>query len=306
MTFGNWFVLCALFIPAAMLVWVWRRQGMRIVLPQDYGRQRSGWYWAGLLNLFYSAAPLLLAAAIFLAAEPRILGVPKEVRKLTNIVFCLDLSGSMTAQFGAGNRYDAAMEAINEFVEQRPGDAYGLVVFGTEANEWIPLTSDPSAFRCATPLLNPANGLPPGYGGGTMIGLALQKCHEVLLQNETGDRMVILVSDGASFDLDNGQDEEIGRELRDDNIVMYGIHIGGGVTPPEVAAVATITGGETFEPSDTQGLSNVFRRIDQMQPVQMERTFSEILDWFTPFCLAGLGCAVFCLLSILGIRYTPW
>lgn len=306
MTFGNWFALLLLFIPAMILVWVWRRQAGRIALPQDHGRQRSGWYWAGLLNWFDSLPALLLAAAICVLAQPRILGIPKEVRKLTNIVFCLDLSGSMTAQFGSGNRYEAAMEAINRFVAERPGDAYGLTVFGSLANEWIPLTTDASAFRCATPLLNPSQPLPPGYGGGTMIGLALRKCREVLTQHATGDRMIVLVSDGESADLGGGQEETIGRELASDNITMFGIHIGEGPCPPEVGTIATLSGGETFAADDLQGLVHCFRRIDAMKPVEMERTFAELVDWFQPFCWFGLTCAGLCLVALFGIRYTPW
>ncbi len=306
MTFGYWYLLLLLFFPAMLLVWVWRRRGGRIALPQDFGRQRSGWYWAGLLNVMNSLPPLLLATAICILAEPRMLGIPKEVRKLTNIEFCLDLSGSMTAQFGSGNRYEAAMEAINRFVAERQGDAYGLTVFGSQANEWIPLTTDASAFKCATPLLNPAQPLPPGYGGGTMIGLALRKCRDVLVQHETGDRMIILVSDGESFDLGNGQEETIGRELADDNIVMFGIHIGEGQAPAEVGTIANITGGETFASDDPQGLLHCFRRIDAMRPVETERTFAELIDCFQPFCWAGLGFLGLSLLALFGLRYTPW
>ena len=306
MTFGHWWVLLLLFVPATMLVWVWRRRSGRITLPQDFGQQRSGWPWAALLNLMDSLPALLLATAICILAEPRMLGIPKEVRKLTNIEFCLDLSGSMTAPFGAGNRYEAAMEAINHFVDERPGDAYGLTVFGSHANEWIPLTTDASAFKCATPLLNPAQNLPPGYGGGTMIGLALRKCRDILVQYATGDRMVILVSDGESADLGNGEEETSGRELADENIVMFGIHIGEGQTPPEVGTIANITGGETFASDDPQGLLFCFRRIDAMRPVETERTFAELIDCFQPFCWVGLSFVGLSLLALFGLRYTPW
>jgi len=175
------------------------------------------------LKAFSSAAPLMLSMAIVLMAEPRCFDVPQEERELTNIEFCLDLSGSMTARFGAGNRYDAAMAAIIGFVDQRLGDAFGLTVFGTNAQHWIPLTTDASAFRCATPFLDPKT-LPPGYGGGTMIGKGLRKCQDVLVTRETGDRMIILVSDGQSADLGNGQEEEVGKSLLDDRICVYNDH----------------------------------------------------------------------------------
>jgi Ca-activated chloride channel family protein len=314
MSFGNWYVLFALFIPASMLAWIWLRDRFpalglgsdrRVALPQDFGVAGSGHFWNFLIRSFLSAGPLMLAVAIILLAGPRHLDVPQEKRELTNIEFCLDLSGSMMSRFGSGSRYDAAMQALNGFVAQRSGDAFGLTVFGDKAEHWIPLTTDPSAFECATPFLDPRK-LPPGYGGGTMIGLGLKKCQEVLVTRETGDRMIILISDGASFDLGDGQEEEIGRSLRDDNIVVYSIHIGEGMTPPEVSTITNISGGESFSPQDTQALQNVFRRIDAMEVAKLTRTYAEILDWFQPFAIAGLVFVGMSLLSLIKLRFTPW
>ena len=314
MSFGCWQLLFLLFIPASMLVWIWLRDRLpslglgsdrRIALPQDYSISRHRWFSDFCLKCFSSAAPLMLAAAIILLAEPRYFGIPRNERELTNIEFCLDLSGSMMGKFGEGSRYDAAMAAINGFVDKRKGDAFGLTVFGTNAQHWIPLTTDASAFRCSTPFLNPRR-LPAGYGGGTMIGKGLRKCQEILTTREKGSRMIILVSDGASADLGNGQEEDVGRSLRDDQIAVYSIHIGSGISPPEVSTITNITGGESFSPDDVQALQNVFDRIDRMEVAEMKRTYSEILDWFGPFSIAGISFAGFSLLSVLGLRYTPW
>lgn len=314
MSFGNWLILFALFIPATMLVWIWLRDRLpalglgsdrRVALPQDHGVARRGWFSDFVLKCCLSAGPLMLAAAIILWAGPRHLDVPKAKRELTNIEFCLDLSGSMMSQFGAGTRYDAAMEALNGFVAQRDGDAFGLTVFGDQAQHWIPLTTDPSAFRCAVPFLNPRR-LPQGYGGGTRIGLGLKKCQEVLITRETGDRMIILISDGASSDLGDGQEEEIGKSLREDGIVVYSIHIGEGQTPPEVSTITNITGGMSFSPQDTLALTGVFQRIDAMEVAELTRTYAEVLDWFGPFSIAGISFAGLSLLSVLGLRYSPW
>ena len=314
MSFGRWQILIALFLPAAMLAWIWLRDRLptlglgserRIALPQDYSVSKRGAVSDFFVRGFLSAAPLMLAAAIILLAGPRHLGVPQSKRELTNIEFCLDLSGSMTASFGRGSRYDAAMAAINGFVAKREGDAFGLTVFGDNADHWIPLTTDPSAFRCTTEFLNPRNP-PPGYGGGTMIGLGLRKCQEILITRETGDRMIILVSDGVSADLGAGQEEDIGRSLRDDKIVVYSIHIGSGMSPPEVSTITNITGGESFSPQDVQSLENVFRRIDAMEVAEMKRTYAEVLDWFFPFSVAGLSLVGMSLISLVWLRYTPW
>lgn len=314
MTFGDWRILLLLFIPATLLAWIWLRDRLpalglgsdrRIALPQDFGVTRSGRMSDFFVRCFLSAMPLMMATAIILLAGPRRLGVPKAERELTNIEFCLDLSGSMMADFGTGTRYDAAMEAINGFVEKRSGDAFGLTVFGDNAQHWIPLTTDPSAFKCAVPFLNPRK-LPPGYGGGTMIGLGLKKCQEVLVTRETGDRMIILVSDGMSFDLRDGNEEVIGKSLAEDNIVVYSIHIGSGITPPEVSAVTNIAGGKSFNPQDSQSLQSVFERIDRMEVAELKQTYAEVLDWFGPFSIAGVSFSAMTMVSFLTLRYTPW
>ena len=314
-SFANWYYLFGLFLPLALLIWTWLRDHFpdlgygsdrRIALPQDHGVAKGGLASAILIKIFISAGSLMLAAAIILWAGPRQLGVPQTERELTNIEFCLDLSGSMTAGFDEGSRYDAAMIAINDFVDLRKGDAFGLTIFSDRAGHWIPLTTDPSAFKCATPFLNPDSNLPAGYGGGTMIGLGLRRCQEVLGTRNEGDRMIILVSDGYSFDLDDGQDEVIGKALAEDGIVVYSIHIGGGFSPPEVSSITTITGGKSFSPHDVESLSEVFAKIDAMKVVKLKRTYAEILDWFGPFSIAGLALVGMSLVSILGMRYTPW
>lgn len=314
MSFSDWRLLLLLFIPATLLAWIWLRDRLpglgfgsdrRIALPQDHGVARSGRWYDFFLRCFLSSMPLMMATAMVLLAGPRHLDVPKAERELTNIEFCLDLSGSMMSRFGTGTRYDAAMAAINGFVEKRPGDAFGLTVFGDDAQHWIPLTTDPSAFRCAVPFLNPYR-LPEGYGGGTMIGRGLKKCQETLVTREKGDRMIILVSDGASFDLGDGAEEEIGKSLREDNIVVYSIHIGNGVTPPEVSTITNIAQGKSFNPSDVQSLEGVFSRIDKMEVAEMKQTYAEVLDWFAPFSIAGVSFAGLALLSLVTFRYTPW
>ena len=162
--------LLALVLPLALLLRaLWRSPARAVALPLDHARRpRRGWSW--LLTLGESFAPLLLALAILLAAGPLQLSVPQTRRSLTNIEFCLDVSGSMTADMSGGGgfydtavgnrRYDVCMRAINEFLDFREGDAFGLTIFGNQVLHWVPLTSDASAFRCAPPHPPPGAGWP--------------------------------------------------------------------------------------------------------------------------------------------------
>src|SRR6185503_6249203 len=116
------------------------------------------------LRMFESLPALILAVVILILAGPQAWSEPRTKRALTNIEFCVDVSGSMMAKFGEGDRYDASMAAINSFLDFRKGDAFGLTFFGNNVLHWVPLTTDPSAIKCAPPYMRPENA-PPGFGG---------------------------------------------------------------------------------------------------------------------------------------------
>jgi Ca-activated chloride channel family protein len=304
MTFAYPGVLVLLVIPLLLLAWVWRRSSVGFAMPFDYGRGGRAPVLQTLVNLAGCTPPLLLAVVVVLLSGPQQLSEPKSRRVLTNIEFCVDISGSMTARFGDGTRYDASMKSIDAFLDFRKGDAFGLTFFGNNVLHWTPLTTDPSAIRCAPPFMRPENA--PPWFGGTMIAKALSACREVLIEREEGDRMIILITDGYSFDLSSGVDEEIGRKLKDDRITVYTVHVAEGAVPPEVATIANITGGEAFKADDPDGLRTVFGRIDQMQQTRMEKTSAETMDDFEPWCIAGMVLLSLALLAAFGLRYTPW
>ncbi|MEZ5973764.1 MAG: VWA domain-containing protein [Planctomycetota bacterium] len=60
----------------------------------------------------------------------------------------------------------------------------------------------------------------------------------MLTSREEGDRMIILVSDGYSSDLGEGQDMEITRMLREDGITLFAVHCAEGDIPGEVVNIA--------------------------------------------------------------------
>ncbi|MFO0889383.1 MAG: vWA domain-containing protein [Isosphaeraceae bacterium] len=304
MSFAYPLVLVLLVIPLLLLGWVWKRSGGRVALPFDHGGRGQSPLLSALLKLCESLPALCLAVAILLLAGPQQLSAPKTRRVLTNIEFCVDVSSSMTAPLGDGTRYDASMKAIDEFLKIRQGDAFGLTFFGNNVLHWVPLTGDPSALRCAPPFMKPENV--PHWMGGTMIGKALMACKEILAGREEGDRMIILVSDGESFDLSNGNDESIAQTLRKNGIVVFSIHISSGDPPPEIVTITGGTGGEVFPVDDPQALQAVFRRIDEMKATRLEKTAPELLDDFAPYCMAGLSILGAVGLALFGLRYTPW
>jgi Ca-activated chloride channel homolog len=305
-SFANPALLGLLVIPILLGFWEWTRRGHPLILPFDYGGDASG-HW---LRRFVSVANLcpyvLLALVILLLAGPRKLAMPESERIVTNTQFCLDVSGSMGTPFGESTRYVGAMNAINEFIhyEGRKGDAFGLTIFGNEVLHWVPVTKDLSAIENATPFLEP--GKLPSVFGGTSIGRALLACRHQLIKQPEGDRMIILVSDGASSDLSGGRDREIAEDLAADGVVVYVISVDEAQVNQSMYVIAGTTGGEVFQAGDPTGLESIFQRIDGMRLAKLKEGTPFPMDFFTPIAFLGLIVLLLQILALWGIRYTPW
>lgn len=301
MTFLHPWVLLLLAVPA-ILLWLVPTRGWGLALPFDHGAHKPRRMLKGLLTAMECVPALLLAAAIGIAAGPQVLKQPKNKRELTNIQFCVDVSGSMTID----NRYDMAKEAIASFVKARDGDAFGLTLFGSHAIRWMPLTRDLSAISNSLPFANPANQ--PIHMSGTRIGHALRFClGNMVAEADSGDRLIILVSDGASSDLGDGFSEgDIAEELADAKITLYHIHVASDEIPSDVVDIAQRTGGEAFQAGDPVTLRKVFDHIDRMRPAKFNPLGTVPMDHFRPFALVALALVGLHVIGLLGVRYTPW
>ena len=304
MSFARPFVLLLLILPVLLIWWEWRRRGHPLVLPLDHSQARSRRWLERTIKCLSLLPPLLLAVVICILAGPQRIITPKDERVLTNIEFVLDVSGSMMTPFGDGTRADKAFEAIVDFTSFRKGDAFGLTIFGTEYVHWIPLTKDLTALRLAAPFLRPEK-MPP-HMAGTRIGHALQGVQKKMRDLEQGDRMVVLVSDGQSFDLAGGAAQKIGEELRENNITVFYIHAAEGQPQEETFTLASLTGGEAFAAGEPAALREVFRRIDEMKPTKLKPAAPDLADWFWPFTMTGLGLMCVQVVGAFRFRFTPW
>jgi Ca-activated chloride channel family protein len=307
MSFLYPFVLFALVVPVGLLIWTWANRWIatcgRTVLPFDHGRRRGGWVWWTLLSLAESLPALMLAVGILLLAGPQKYGAPETKRRMTNIQFCVDVSGSMTSPFGEGTRYDGAMKAIDKFLDFRKGDSFGLTFFGDNFIHWCPLTADPSAIRCSLPFMRPE--IAPYWFGGTNIGKALQGCKKLLVEREEGDRMILLITDGIDYDLDV-VGTELTKELKAANVTVFGVIVGYHQIQDGMVSVTRGTGGDAFTVDDPDALKVVFHKIDQMRQANVEKTIAEPMDNYRPFAIAGMILLGLGNLCLFGLRYVPW
>jgi Ca-activated chloride channel family protein len=304
MSFAHPVILLLLALPLLLILWECQRRGHPLVLPFDHSQPPRGRILRKIVVGANLLGALLLAVAILLLAGPQRLSSKDKTRSLTNILFALDVSGSMTSPFGDGKRSDKAIEAIKEFTSYRKGDAFGLTIFGSDVLHWVPVTKDLSALRSSAPFLRPERM--PQYLWGTLIAKALRSCQKVLTAQPEGDRMIVLISDGESYDLGNGAAEELGNSLNADRITVYYIHVADGQPQNETFTIASLTGGQAFAAGDPAALREVFQHIDKMQPAKLKPGTPEYTDFVWPIALTGLGMLGLQVVCSYGLRFTPW
>ena len=155
------------------------------------GRSRWGWRDA----LLWLAWLALLAAA----ARPQWTGEPVTLPTTgRDLMLAVDISGSMGTEDmqladQLVDRLTVVKQVVADFVEARQGDRVGLILFGTNAYLQAPLTFDLASVQR---LLNEA---PVGIAGGkTAIGDAIGLSVKRLRTRPDGDRVLILLTDGAN------------------------------------------------------------------------------------------------------------
>lgn len=232
-----------------------------------------------------TAAWLLLVLA---ASQPRWLGEPQSVSTHgRDLMLALDLSGSMaTPDFDVSGRSVDRLTVVNavarEFVAKREGDRIGLILFGTRAYLQSPLTFDR---KTVAQMLDEAEiGLP---GEETAIGDAIGLAVKHLRNRPAEERVLVLLSDGANnagvLDPEKAAEIAAKEHIRIHSIgigsgdalvqTAFGVQrIGGGADLDEASLrqVAEATGGSYFRARDTEGLIDVYRRIDALEPTAGE------------------------------------
>jgi Ca-activated chloride channel family protein len=315
-------VLGLLGLPVILAFWEWVRPGRPIAMPFDHGRQKRGLILRFLVLCANCLPATLLALAILLAAHPITFTPPLVERQLNNVQFVLDTSGSMAEAHGsqaAGRhrRFDSAITAIEQFVNYRQGDAFGLTIFSRDYIHWVPLTLDTQSIALSKRFIEPNNpkldppgmprhGLPDELWGNTFIGKALLGASDLLAERPTGDRMIILMTDGESSDIQPPRDAEIIARLRAENITVFGIMLTEAQIEPALVGITRASGGDVFNAVTPEALATVFQHIDAMKKVVVLQKQPQVVDYYEPFLRPGLAILSVVLLAAFGLRFTPW
>ncbi len=323
----GWLLLVAL-VPAGVW-WRSRRRLPALVVPY------AGAWWRPIL-VPATRVPVLLTIAgllllILALARPQKMELASETRQEGyDIMLAIDLSGSMLAEdFEKDgvrlNRLQAIKPVIKAFIDQRPNDRVGLVVFAGRAYTLAPLTFDHEWLARLTEKLK-VGLMEDGTAIGDGLGVALTRL-ERSKADLTGKResaFVVLLTDGSNNkgSLKPAQATEIA-ETR--GIPVYTIAAGRAGTAPypifdesgkisgyrriltdidedALKRIALHTGGQFFRADNTETISAAFKAIDGAQKRGFETRVLRPRDLFA-WCL-GAGLVV---LAAGGLAaHVPW
>jgi Ca-activated chloride channel family protein len=310
MTFLYPQLLALLAIPVILAFWEWVRPGQPLAMPFDHAQVGRGRFWQFLINATNCLPACLLAVAILFLAHPVRFNPPEVERQLTNVQIVLDNSGSMRSPHGPqtakpNSRFDSAMASIEQFLHHRKGDAFGLTVFSRNFVHWVPLTQDTESIILAKPFVSP-NVFPDEFWGNTFVGKALYGAADLLDQAKTGDRTIILLTDGLSSDILPPKDSAIIADLRAKRITVFVIFLIDQPVTPSLVGIAQATGGDAWGAVTPEALNLVFKRIDAMKKVVVLEKKPRASDYYDPFFIPALTALGLALLALFGIRYNPW
>lgn len=139
---------------------------------------------------------LALSSLIVAMARPRTVDISNKTKttKGIDIVMAVDVSGSMLAKDLKPNRMEALKRVATDFVEQRPNDRIGLVVYASEAYTKTPVTSDKAVVEQAIQSIKYDNVLQDGTG----IGMGLATAVNRLKDSKAKSKVIILLTDGVN------------------------------------------------------------------------------------------------------------
>ncbi len=279
-----------------------------------------------LLNWRVWVAVIAWSLLVLAAARPERIGdeldVPVSGR---NLMLAVDLSGSMDAKdFELANRrvdrLTATKAVASDFIERRKGDRIGLILFGERAYLQVPLTLDRETVKIL--LMEAFIGL---AGEKTAIGdaitLAVKRIHDQGAMGE--EQVLILLTDGANTagEIDPVKAAELAQQI---GLRIYTIGIGaeqmvvpsvtGGlrrVNPSAdldeetLTAIADLTDGQYFRAKDTAGLQDIYRLLDELEPVdEPEAGFRPVKSlYYWPLAGAFVLTLFLCVMNLLqGIK----
>jgi Ca-activated chloride channel family protein len=232
-----------------------------------------------------------LSSLIIALARPRTVDISNQTKttKGIDIVMAIDISSSMLAKDLRPNRMEALKKVASNFVDARPNDRIGVVVYAAEAYTKTPVTSDKAIVKEAISDIKYDKVLQDGTG----IGMGLTTAVNRLKESKAKSKIIILLTDGvnnAGF-IEPETASEIAKEY---GIKVYTIGLGSNgmaefpyayapngrdflykMMPVEIdqelmKTIARNTGGKYFRASSNSKLESIYNEINKLETTEIE------------------------------------
>ena len=246
-----------------------------------------------------------LTALVFALARPQSSNVTERIdSEGIDIVLSVDVSGSMLAEDLKPNRIEAARKVALDFVDRRPTDRIGLVIFSGESFTQCPITIDHSVLK------EQLSGIKSGIlVDGTAIGDGLATAVDRIRRSDGKSKVIILLTDGVN------NTGKVGPELALEvakvyKVRVYTIGIGTrGMAPypvqtpfgmqkqmqevqidePLLKKIAAETGGKYYRATDNRTLASIYEDIDRLEKTKIEvSSYKHFAELFFPFALLAI------------------
>jgi len=307
-TFGNPdFLFLLLVIPVLVAWYFYRRRKYNADLQvssteafASVGRNLKYFLHHGLFVLRLLAIILLIVAL----ARPQTSLSRQDVSvEGIDLVIALDVSGSMLAMDFKPDRLEAAKDVAMEFIDGRPNDRIGLVIFSGETFTQCPLTTDHAVLK------NLFRDIHSGMiDDGTAMGDGLATAVNRLRGSKAVSKVIILLTDGNNNmgSLDPRSASEIAKLY---GIRIYTVGIGTmGQAPypvqtpfgmqtqmmevkidePLLMEIAKATDGKYFRATNNAKLRAIYKEIDKMEKSKIDVTeFRKKKEEFLPLVLVA-------------------
>ena len=305
-----WLLVLLLLIPA-LIVWYIasgkrKKPEMKISSLLPFKKQNKSAV-VRLLHVPFILRCLTLAVVIVALARPQSsLSMQEMTAEGIDIMLTMDLSSSMLAQDLKPNRLEAAKNVAIDFIDGRPSDRIGLVVFSGEAFSQCPLTIDHSILKTLISVSEP--GFLPD---GTAIGLGLASAVNRLKESKATSKVVILITDGEN------NAGGISPLMAADIAQLYGIRvytIGAGtrgmayspaypfpnggygfdyievkIDEPLLKQISSMTGGQYFRATNNEALKDIYKKIDELEKTRFDASeFRRKKEEFWPWLLVAV------------------
>lgn len=282
--------------------------GIKEVKPTWRVRLRPALFWLRVLSLSF---------IIIALARPQSSSVSESIdSEGIDIVMSVDVSGSMLAEDLKPNRIQAAKDVATEFVENRPTDRVGLVIFAGESFTQVPITIDHNVLKEQISKIK--SGV---LVDGTAIGMGLATGVDRLRASKAKSRVLILLTDGVNNTglIDPSTALEIAKRYK---VRVYTIGIGSEgqaqypvqtpfgtqkqMMPVQIdeallQKIAKETGGKYYRATSNKSLRSVYNEIDQLEKTKIEvSSYKHYAELFFPFAFV----AILLLLAEMVLRYT--